>query len=273
MIDPKGDRMLREQLIMAAQSRGASFLEWTPLGPLAYNPFGQGSGSEIADKALAGEVFTEPHYLRQAQRYLGHTVRAMSGTNVAVTPASLMAQLDPLALEVSTRSLPDDHARELQGYLDSLASVSVGSSRACAILSILAESDARAWLEPQDGQVIDLASAVAERAVVYFRLDSDRRALLSQMLAAAIVGDLVTLVARLQARPTPTVVMVDEFAAVAAHEVARLFGRARSAGVSLILGAQELADLKTTSEGLREQVLANVSAVITHRQNVPSRRS
>jgi len=34
-----------------------------------------GSETEIADKALSGETFTEPHYLRQAQRYLGHAVR------------------------------------------------------------------------------------------------------------------------------------------------------------------------------------------------------
>jgi energy-coupling factor transporter ATP-binding protein EcfA2 len=77
VIDPKGDRMLREQLSAAAQRRGAEFLAWTPEGPLAYNPYANGSETEIADKALSGETFTEPHYLRQAQRYLGHAVRAM----------------------------------------------------------------------------------------------------------------------------------------------------------------------------------------------------
>ena len=70
------------------------------------------------------------------------------------------------------------------------------------------------------------------------------------MLAAAIVSDLVTLVGALQAHPVPTVVLIDEFSAVAADQVARLFGRARSAGVSLILGTQELADLKGWGRGL-----------------------
>ena len=51
--------------------------------------------------------------------------------------------------------------------------------------------------------------------------------------------------------------------------VARLFARARSAGVSLVLGAQELADLRGAGEGVREQVLANVATVIAHRQSVP----
>jgi len=89
------------------------------------------------------------------------------------------------------------------------------------------------------------------------------------MLAASIVSDLIGLVARLQAEPAPTVVMIDEFSAVAAEQVARLFGRARSAGISLILGTQELADLSAGEGKLKEQTLGNVATVIAHRQNVP----
>src|SRR5262249_44996609 len=77
VVDPKGDRGLREAIRGAAHSAGRQFIEWTPGGSCVYNPYARGSESEIADKALAGERFTEPHYLRQAQRYLGHAVRAM----------------------------------------------------------------------------------------------------------------------------------------------------------------------------------------------------
>jgi hypothetical protein len=42
---------------------------------------------------------------------------------------------------------------------------------------------------------------VRKREVVYFRIDSDRRPLLAAMLAAAIMSDLITLVAQLQASP------------------------------------------------------------------------
>ena len=77
VIDPKGDRDMREELVRAAFIAGRSFVEWTPEGPAVYNPFFRGSETEIADKALAGERFTEPHYMRQAQRYLGHVVRAL----------------------------------------------------------------------------------------------------------------------------------------------------------------------------------------------------
>jgi conjugal transfer pilus assembly protein TraD len=271
VVDPKGDRLLREQLQLAAEERGVGFLEWTPEGPLAYNPYAQGTDTEIADKALSGETFTEPHYLRQAQRYLGHAVRVMRAAGVPVTPVSLMRHLDPLELDVTARQLEDGEVGETLRYLDGLSDRQRRDLAGVRDrLSILAESDTRQWLDPTAAAAtLDVHQAVAERAVVYFRLDADRRPLLSQMLAGAIVSDLITLVARLQNRPVATVVVIDEFSAVAADQVARLFGRARSAGVSLILGTQELADLKTAGEGLREQTLGNVATVVAHRQNVP----
>jgi conjugal transfer pilus assembly protein TraD len=272
VIDPKGDRMLRDELAESAARRGAAFLEWTPEGPLAYNPYAHGSDTEIADKALSGEEFTEPHYLRQAQRYLGHAVRVMHAAGIPVTPVSLMAHMDPRQLEVAARALPVSNAQEAEAYLDSLSDRQRRDLAGVRDrLSILAESEIREWLDPLDeDDLLDIQQAVESRAVVYFRLDADRRPLLAGMLGAAIVSDLVTLVARQQVNPVPTVVVIDEFSAVAAEQVARLFGRARSAGVSLILGTQELADLKSTGDGaLREQTLGNVETVIAHRQNVP----
>jgi conjugal transfer pilus assembly protein TraD len=271
VVDPKGDPLLRSSLERTARRVGKSFLEWTPEGPLTYNPYANGAHTEITDKALAGEKFTEPHYLRLAQRYLGHAIRAMHAAKLQVTPASLMGQLDPRELEVTARGLPDEHAAELQGYLDSF---SERQRRDLAgvrdRLSILAESDIRQWLEPADGQpTIDLKETVTQQAVVYFRLDADRRMLLSRMIAAAIVSDLVTLIASLQANPVPTVVAIDEFSAIAGDSVSRLFSRGRSAGVSLVLGTQELADLNTAAEGFSEQVRGNVSTLIAHRQSVP----
>ncbi|MGA2758290.1 MAG: DUF87 domain-containing protein, partial [Solirubrobacteraceae bacterium] len=63
IVDPKGDALLREHARAAAQRAGRAFLEWTPSGPSTYNPYAHGSAGEIADKALAGERYTEPHYL------------------------------------------------------------------------------------------------------------------------------------------------------------------------------------------------------------------
>jgi hypothetical protein len=272
VLDPKGDSLLREQAREEARRAGRPFREWTPAGPCAYNPYAHGSPSEIADKALAGERYSEPHYLRQAQRYLAHAARALAATGAPATPAALVELMDPRRLELAGRAMPDEReARRLFGYLDSLyARQRTGLTGTRDRLAILSESELGRWLEPAaDVEVIDLLAAVRAREVVYFRLEADRLPLLARMLAAAIVSDLVTVAATCQAAAVPTVVAIDEFSAIVADGVARLFGRARAAGFSMVLATQELADLRAGGGELLEQVLGNVETVIAHRQAVP----
>jgi conjugal transfer pilus assembly protein TraD len=272
VIDPKGDRDMRAAVAGAAHGAGRRFIEWTPEGPSVYNPFASGSETEIADKLLAGERFTEPHYLRQAQRFLGHLVRALRSADRDVSLRAVVEHLDVMALELLVRGLSEDEARATHAYLDSLTprqQADLGGVR--DRLAVLAESDVGPWLDPcrAHGQ-FDLLEAVNDRAVVYFDLDADSRPLLSQMLGAAIVQDLQTTVAALQGRPIPTVVVIDEFSALAAEHVVRLFGRARSAGVNLVLSSQELADLRLPGRRtLLEQVMGNLTVLLAHRQVVP----
>lgn len=265
-------RLLREELERAALRAGRTFRIWTPDGPSLYNPFSHGSDSEIADKALAGEVYTEPHYLRQAQRYVGWAVRTLRAAGHEVTPAALAAACDPRQLELVSRQLPAPDAQRVQAYLDSLTPEQVrGLGGTRDRLAILAESDIGAWLHPTGAAgAIDLVAAVRERAVVYFRLDADRRPLVAAMLAVAIVQDLITVSAAYQRHGIPTLVMIDEFAAIAPAHVVRLFATARSAHMTMLLGTQELADLRPAEhQHLPEQVIGNLATVIAHRQNMP----
>src|ERR1700694_4102684 len=273
VVDPKGDARMREEIRAAADAAATPFVEWTPDGHCVYNPYARGSETEIADKVLAGERYTEPHYLRQAQRYLGHVVRALRSGGQEVALHGIVDHLDPTRLELLARSLPEAEARGTHDYLDSLT----GRQRSDLAgvrdrLAILTESDVGPWLDPRTttGARVDLLENVRAKAVVYFSLESDVRPLLIQMLGAAIVQDLQATVAALQGRPTPTLVVIDEFSAVAAEQVVRLFGRARSAGLSLLLGTQELSDLRLPGrERLLEQVMGNLSVLIAHRQVVP----
>lgn len=272
-IDPKGDAHMRTALVDAAKSTGKRLIEWTPHGPAVYNPLAVGTPSALADKALAGERFTEPHYQRQAQRYLGYAVRALRDTGTPVSLRTLVEQLDPERLEVLARGLPEPQAGRTHEYLDGLtprarADLSGVKDR----LAIMAESDIAPWLDPSAsaGEEFDLLTAVREGAVVRFDLEADAWPLLAHMLSVAIVQDLQTIVAALQRSPSSTLVAIDEFSAIAPEQVGRLFGRARSAGTSLLLATQELSDLRPPGhERLLEQLLGNVSSLIVHRQVVP----
>ena len=273
VLDPKGDCAMREAVAEAADAAGRPFIRWTPCGPSVYNPFARGSETEIADKVLAGERFTEPHYLRQAQRLLGHVVRCLRAAGVEVSLREIARHLDPTSLELLVRGLPAELAQPTEAYIDSLSSRQLGEMAGVRDrLAILAESDVGPWLDPANGEVprFDLLGAAEGGHVVYFELDADARPLLTQMLGAAIVGDLQAAVAALQGRLTPTIVVIDEFSAIAAEQVVGLFGRARSAGFSLLLSTQELADLRLHGrEALLDQVMGNLTVVLSHRQVVP----
>ena len=240
----------------------------------AYNPYGHGS-ERARSRTRRSPASASPSrtYLRQAQRYLAHAVRALDGgRRDADAGASLLELMDPRRLELLARRVPSEHhARRLFAYLDSLdARQRAGLSGTRDRLAILAESELGRWLHPTAGvPVLDLPAAVRSGAVSYFCLEADRLPLLSRMLAAAIVGDLLTIAATCQAAPAPTLVAIDEFSAIAPDGVARLFGRARAAGFNLLLATQELADLRAAAPELLEQVLGNVETVIAHRQSVP----
>ncbi|MGH2902333.1 MAG: type IV secretory system conjugative DNA transfer family protein [Solirubrobacteraceae bacterium] len=273
VIDPKGDRDLSRELRDAALAAGRRFVEWAPQGPTVYSPYERGSETEIADKVLAGERFTEPHYLRQAQRYLGQEVRALRMAGLEVSLDVLVAHLDPMRLEVLARSLPEQEAQVTHDYLDSLNRRQQSDLAGVRDrLAIMAESDIGPWLDPrtEGAERLDLLEAAEAGAVVYFNLEADRRPLLAQMLGAAIVQDLQTMVAELQSRPLGTLVVIDEFSAIAPERVVGLFGRAGGADVNLVLGTQELADLRLHGkEALQDQVMGNLSSLIAHRQVVP----
>jgi type IV secretory pathway TraG/TraD family ATPase VirD4 len=272
VVDPKGDRSMYREVRRAAHAAGRRFVEWAPTGGSVYNPYARGSDTEIADKVLAGERFTEPHYQRQAQRYLGHVVRALRKADLEVSLQSIVHHLDPARLEVLARSLPD--AGATHDYLDTLTARQQSDLAGVRDrLAIMAESDIGPWLDPRtpDAERFDLLEAVKARTVVYLNLDADRRPLLAQMLGSAIVQDLQTTAAALQGRPVATLVAIDEFSAIAAEQVVRLFGKARSAGISLLLGTQELSDLRLPGrERLHDQIMGNLSTVIAHRQVVPA---
>jgi type IV secretory pathway TraG/TraD family ATPase VirD4 len=214
--------------------------------------------------------------MRQAQRYMGHVVRTLHRTGIEMSLASVVHHLDPAHLEVLARRLPEIDSHEVHAYLDSLTQRQRSDlSGVRDRLAIMVESDVGRWLDPATPKArrFDLLSCMRRRDVVCFRLQADRRPLLAEMLGAAIVQDLQTAVATLQNEriPVPSFVVIDEFSALAAEQVARLFGRARSAGMSLMLGTQELSDLRLSGhEALLEQVLGNITTLIAHRQVVPA---
>lgn len=245
-IDPKGDDFVRDQLLAAAERAGRKLLVWDPQGETVYNPYDRGSNTEIADKLFAAEVFTEPHYQRLAQRYIGHVVRALRLAGVPVTLATVVEYMHSGRLSSLTRKMMPTDARPLLAYLETLTPQQERDlAGARDRLAILAESDIGHLLDPATGGVqSDLSESLERGDVVLFRLEADRRPLAAEMLGAAIIQDLVAICDQRQhGEHRPGLVIIDEFSAFGAPQTKRLFGRGRGGWLSQLLGTQEAADL------------------------------
>jgi hypothetical protein len=136
-----------------------------------------------------------------------------------------------------------------------------------ARLSNLASSElARVWLDPShEGPRFELRGAIAAGEVAYFRFDTDRTGNIGRAVAQMALLDLGAAASDLMDRGVGTFVCVDEFGALEASALERLFVRGRAAGFSVALGTQTLADLSAAGPAVRERIGATVSAIVCHR--------
>ena len=278
--DPKGDDFVLEQLRAATHREGRRCLVWSPEGGTIYNPYDRGTNTEIADKLLAAEVFTEPHYQRLAQRYIGHVVQALRLVGEPVSLGTVVEYMHNGRLASLTRKMSRTDARPLLSYLETLTPQQERDLAAARDrLAILAESDIGPWLDPTaDAVAIDLRESLERGDVVVFQLEADRRPLAAEMLGAAIIQDLIAVTAERQhGRHRHGLIVLDEFSALGVPRISALFSRARNAKLTVLLGTQEMSDLKSAGliavrggDGILNQVTGNLDVLIAHRQNMPN---
>ncbi len=147
-----------------------------------------------------------------------------------------------------------------------------GAGKTTSLASLLVEyvirSDfARAWLDPErdSGRLLDLRETIARREVAYLRFDTDRSGSVGRAIAQMALLDLGAAASARMGEGVGTFVAIDEFGALEAPALDRLFARGRAAGFSVAVGTQTLADLRAAGPTVRERVGATVSAIVCHR--------
>jgi len=282
VIDMKGSPLFAAELRQMTEAAGRRFLQWTPDGGAHWNPLASGNATELKDKLIATERFTEPHYQRAAERFLQLTIQVQRELRPETPPTltSVVEMLDPDRLAASVRSLAPDRGDRIRDYLSSLTPDQISAVRGLATrLAVLTESHTGPYLEPGDrSSTIDLrqtlAGPAAQAPVVVFSLNSSSYGRLAAQLGTLVVQDLVSATgARLSSAesssPPPAVIAIDEFSGLQSDNVLALLARGREAGMGVLLATQELADLDRAARGLRDQVLGNTAVKIAHRQDVP----
>jgi len=276
-IDLKGSPAFVESLRQAATASGRPFSVWSPDGPAHWNPLAAGNATELKDKLIATERFTEPHYQRAAERYVQTALQVLAAQNPKKPPslAQVVYLLEPQHLAAAARALPQERADRLRAYLHGMTPDQNSAIRGLASrLAILTESHTGEYLVPAASS-IDLRRALDSDEVVVFSLNSSTYGRLAAQLGTLAVQDLITATGARQSAatgpqdPSLAIVAIDEFSALDSANVINLLARGREAGVGVLLATQELADLDRAARGLRDQVLGNTKVKIAHRQDVP----
>jgi conjugal transfer pilus assembly protein TraD len=290
-IDMKGSPAFAHTLAHAAAAAGREFRVWTPDGPARWNPLQHGNPTELKDKLISTERFTEPHYQRAAERYAQLALQILQETDPGRPPtlAGVVGLLDPRRLATLVRHLPGERATHVEEYLAGLTPDQLSAIRGLGTrLAIISESHTGEFLQPVHGatdghgalpgagRTVDLRAALEGHQVVLFSLNSSIYGKLSAQLGTLAIQDLVTASGhRLDRADDPTqppqaLVAIDEFSALGGDNVIALLARGRESGVSVLLATQELADLDRAGRGLRDQVLGVTAVKIAHRQDVPA---
>ncbi|MBO0769232.1 MAG: DUF853 family protein, partial [Solirubrobacterales bacterium] len=273
VIDLKGSPDLAAKLGAQANAANRRLRIWTPEGPELWNPLAHGNPTELKDRLIGAERFSEPHYRRAAERYVQTAFTVMQELGITPTLAWTVDLLEPKTLMTAARELPDPRSQQVTAYLRGLSRDQLSAVRGLGSrLAVLSESHAGRYLEPDPAAPgIDLRGALNGGDVVLFSLNSSSYGSLAAQLGTLAVQDLVSAAgARLnQASREPAIVALDEFSALGSEQVVALIARGREAGVSVMLATQELADLDRAGPGFRDQVIGSTALKIAHRQDGP----
>ncbi|HET6865747.1 MAG TPA: type IV secretion system DNA-binding domain-containing protein, partial [Solirubrobacteraceae bacterium] len=277
-IDMKGSPAFAEVLGAAARGAGRPFVVWSIDGPAHWNPLAHGNATELKDKLMATERFTEPHYQRAAERYVQVVLQVLAASRPgrAAVLGEVVSLMDPARLPSALRGLDPDLRDRVRDYLAGLTPDQLSAVRGLQTrLAVLTESHTAAYLAPGTGSTIDLREALRGPQVVLFSLNSARYGRLAAQLGTLVVQDLVSASGdRLDsARPDRALagatIAIDEFSALGADHVIALLARGRESGLSVLVATQELADLNRAASGLGDQVIGVTALKIVHRQEVP----
>jgi type IV secretory pathway TraG/TraD family ATPase VirD4 len=279
-IDMKGSPAFAGTLARSSAAAGRPFRLWTMEGSAHWNPLQYGGATELKDKLIATERFTEPHYQKAAERYLQTVLRVMLAVHPERSPTldEVVRMMDPRRLPSALRGLPREQAERVHDYLAGLTADQHSAIRGVQTrLALITESEAGPYLSapPAGAEPIDLRKALSGSEVILFSLNSSTYGRLASQLGTLVVQDVVSAMGRqltdgAAGRVLPATIAIDEFSGLGGDHVVALFARVREAGGGVLVATQEMADLDRAASGLRDQVVGNTAFKVVHRQDVPA---
>ena len=278
IIDMKGDRMLLEKVAAAVIAAGRKddlllFSLADPRASQTYNPLMRGNSSEIKDKIISSNIWSEVFYKKTSEIATQGICHALQALGRPVTFQSLLEYLrDVKKVEAMKQELDQ---KGVPNSLESLLCAMDGKTRdltgLIADLTAIVGSEFGPLMAEDQGE-IDLLDAYQNKKIVLFQLNTGLYQETAIRLARIIMQDIKTVSNHIQSYYTASErhffsVFIDEFASIAFDAFIELISKARSAKIAVSIAHQSLGDLKNAGEGFQNQIFDNTNTRIVYRQN------
>jgi len=272
IIDGKGDTdsgSLLEMTKMLCPYRKLYVINLNePAASDKYNPFKNTNTDVIKDMLINMTNWSEEHYKRNTERYIGRLCRLMAMQGIAISLDSLTQYLPinnfiKLSRDISERKLisKEEHLEDVD-----LAKTSGKiAESAAARFATIKDSDL--------GQIfhesgIDIYTALQESAIILFVLNPLLYPEMSPLIGNLIIIDSKKAVSHFYREKKKRIFYImDEINTYASGSLLDLVNKSRSANVTCILATQSLSDLDHVSGEFKEQVIENCNNYIVLRQN------
>lgn len=223
----------------------------------AYNPFRNGTPTQIKDMLLSMSEWSEEYYKTQAERYWQCMAGVLTELNIPISFKQLILYSDRLEFG----KLIKDRMSEIPADLYKIAVALVkgdegkNASSASARFSVIAEGDGSQMFS-DDG--FNMEQAYLNNGVVLVLLNDFAYSEFSKSMGHLVIEDMKNLISRINSKSIPSkdiLYVFDEISVYINSQIIGLFNRGRSAEVKVVAGTQSISDIDFVSEALRKRVL------------------
>ena len=280
VMDAKGDRETLNKIYHHVKrvGREKDFLFFSlayPEKSNTYNPLLRGNPTELKDKIISANIWTEEFYKKKAEETLLLLMKCMRDVNEIVTFQKLYDLLTneknmvDIARRLNNRRLQDLMLTILKKYplfQKDLAGMT-------ADLGMIAESEFARLLTDEKPE-IDLLNAYQKKQIVYFQLNTQGYEETARRFGRIVLQDLKTISNYIQAYMPEKErsffpIYVDEFSNFAYEAFIEFLNKARGAHFGITMAHQSLGDLEKAGAPFVKQVLENSNIKIIMRQDDP----
>ncbi len=240
-----------------------------------YNPLLRGNPTELKDKIISANVWTEEFYKKKSEETLLLLMKCLKEADEIATFQKLYELLsDEKKLKGLAKKVQDPRLKGIMiNILAKFTLFQKDLSGMTADLGMIAESEF-AHLLVQEKPEIDLLDAYLNKKIVYFQLNAQGYEETARRFGRIVLQDLKTVSNYIQAYLPESKraffpIYVDEFSNFAYEQFIEFLNKARGAHLAILIAHQSLGDLEKAGSHFVKQVLENCNIKIIMRQDDP----